>query len=968
MLGGVHVDAPGADRLGARHQLVLALLAGRHGRTVDDDVLIDAIWPKQPPRSARTALQTYVSELRDVLEPDRARRSAGRFIATEGRAYRLTCAAGELDLTVVEDGFDTALKAIERSGLAEIEFVAGTPAAVPASEVAALLDGALALWDTPFGELREHERLVGVAARLDERFASAVEARVALALQDGSAAHLVDALITAIEAAPYREALSGQLAIVRYRDGNRSGALDELRSLRTRLRDDLGLDPGREIVELERALLDHNASALTPTKSHKDDVAVIPAKRRWSQAPMFGRNREIDEVVAHLEQWPLVALTGPGGIGKTTIARAVLDREPEGVRLALVDLAEIASPTFETLVRSIAGALGVNEQPGASLVEALLDATSLEAALLVIDTAEVAPTIVDEVLAQLVRSTGLRVVVTSQISVSVTNALELRVDPIGRDAALQILRQDAGASIADEQLDELNDVAELLGRLPLALEIAAARVRTHGVSDTRQRLLEGVDLESRSPVRPERHHSARAAAAWGISFLDTTSKMLLTRLATHVAPSAANAIRAIWSTDELDADQIDRAVDDLCRRSLLTRIGQDGRITYRVPDPVRLAMRDQTTPDEEAAHVQRIAHVVLETAQATMFGGGTDVTLVQLEGEVPRAHDTLHEAGDMNELTLAGCCSLFWASRGRSVEGLSYMERALETHRSAPELIFRPVAGITTFVAYASGDMRRTRELLDLFQLGDRDDSTQVDMITLTVEASRAFIDRDYERAVDYFDRALVFYPNPTGPKLLLSWLAGNSRWYAGHLDDARSMYRSLRQDAIAVGEPHNESLALRFEGMLDAQTGQIERAWRLAERSASLARRLGDPGSMCQAEVALAVVAHASDSLDVADQHALEAIRLTLRPFDLFTQRTAPPIVAAAALDRDDPVRAAVALGWHDHYIETTDQPPTIAARKIADDARRRARVALGNAEFARHGGRGAGMRLAELHQYLTH
>ncbi|MEM1335744.1 MAG: BTAD domain-containing putative transcriptional regulator, partial [Actinomycetota bacterium] len=354
VLGGVRLEAPATDRLSARHRLVLALLAARYERAVDDDTLIDAIWGERPPKSARTALQTYVSELRDLLEPDRPRRSAGRFIHTDGTTYQLLCGPDDLDLAAFEADLDRATSAIEFVDLDTIELHEGTSI----DEVTSALDRVVQAGGRPFGDLADHERLVGVVARLDERFVAAVEARAAIALSTGGGAELVDTLSDAVRTAPFRERVAGQLALCRYRGGDRTGALDELRSLARRLRDDLGLDPGPEITDLERALLDHDTDRLRPDRTEPEDAPVSAGRRRWSLAPMFGRDQLVDDVGEQLDRWPLVALTGPGGIGKSTIARAVLDRQPDGVALALVDVSELSDPTVESLVRAIANALG----------------------------------------------------------------------------------------------------------------------------------------------------------------------------------------------------------------------------------------------------------------------------------------------------------------------------------------------------------------------------------------------------------------------------------------------------------------------------------------------------------------------------------------------------------------------------------------------------------------------------------
>ena len=126
------------------------------------------------------------------------------------------------------------------------------------------------------------------------------------------------------------------------------------------------------------------------------------------------------------------------------------------------------------------------------------------------------------------------------------------------------------------------------------------------------------------------------------------------------------------------------------------------------------------------------------------------------------------------------------------------------------------------------------------------------------------------------------------------------------------------------------------------------------------------DDASIGQAEVAAAVVAYQADALADAERHALDAIEATLRPYDLFTQRAAPPIAAATALDRGDAETAAVALGWYLDYLDQTGQPPAVATADLAAEVEAATRAELGRVQFARAAATGAAMRLRELHDRL--
>lgn len=141
--GGGRIDPVQAPR----PRLILAMLGARTGRPVLEDQLIDGIWGQAPPSSARTAVQTYLSALRDLLEPDRPRRSPGRFIATDGGGYVLDPTAAQVDLVQFEHEVSSGIRQASDDPVAAVE----------------LLDRALARWGEPFSELNSEPWAAGVA-------------------------------------------------------------------------------------------------------------------------------------------------------------------------------------------------------------------------------------------------------------------------------------------------------------------------------------------------------------------------------------------------------------------------------------------------------------------------------------------------------------------------------------------------------------------------------------------------------------------------------------------------------------------------------------------------------------------------------------------------------------------------------------------------------------------------------------
>jgi DNA-binding SARP family transcriptional activator len=224
---------------------LLALLLLNRNRVVATHELIDELWGEEPPETAAKALQGYVSQLRKALGADR--------VVTRQPGYLLRVDEGELDL----DRFD-ALVAAARAAMAGGD-----------TEAAARgLTEALALWrGPPLAEFETESFARSAAARLEDERLAAVEERVDAELALGRHAALVPELEQLVEREPYRERLRRQLMLALYRSGRQADALDAYRRAREVLVGELGIEPGRELQELEQAMLrqDESLDPVQPT-------------------------------------------------------------------------------------------------------------------------------------------------------------------------------------------------------------------------------------------------------------------------------------------------------------------------------------------------------------------------------------------------------------------------------------------------------------------------------------------------------------------------------------------------------------------------------------------------------------------------------------------------------------------------------------------------------------------------------
>ncbi len=307
-----------------KQRAVLAVLALSANRPVTRGQLVDAVWGDRPPGAAKQSLQVYVHGLRRAL-------GRGR-IETRGNGYVLHVEPGELDLERFRQLVDEARRLLD-----------GGSAPHAAERAAA----ALALWrGAPLADLAG-EPVAAAAGPLEEQHLAAVELRGDAVLARGGHAELVPELEALVAGDPYRERFREQLILALYRSGRQKDALDAYREARRRLSDDLGVEPGPALRELERAILAHDPSLAAPEPARRP-FGVLPAPA----TPLVGRRLEVAAVVALLRSGArLVTLTGLGGTGKTRLALAVAEEltlELEGGAV-FVDLASSPRPRTRRL-------------------------------------------------------------------------------------------------------------------------------------------------------------------------------------------------------------------------------------------------------------------------------------------------------------------------------------------------------------------------------------------------------------------------------------------------------------------------------------------------------------------------------------------------------------------------------------------------------------------------------------------
>ena len=525
VLGTVEASVDGAPvDLGSRKQrLVLAVLLLEAGRPVALDRLVDLLWPTAPPASARNTVQALVSRLRAVF-----RAAGGPELVTEGAGYVLRAEPETVDAHRF-----TAL--VRRARAADDE------------TAVALLAEALALWrGDALAGAASAELADRLLAGLHEARWSALEDRIDAQLRLGRGRDVLAELTALVAAHPLRQRFVGQLMLALHREGRTDAALAAYRDLRTRLADDLGLDPAPELTRLQSAIL-----AADPAL---DAVAVRPAQLPHDVRGFTGRAAELarlDEPAAGPGP-DIRVLTGTAGVGKTALAvrwaHRVRDRFPDGQ--LYLDLRGF-DPDHEPLTPAVAAAqllraLGTDPRaipPDPDGRTALWRSLLADRRVLVLldnarDSAQVTP---------LLPPSGTVLVTSRQRLgdlIARTGARPVPLTVLPAADSRQLLETVLGRSVVAAEAAAAGELARLCGHLPLALRLAAANLGdAGGLADLARELADGDPLAGLSVDGAE---ESAVTTAFSVSYraLPAEHRLLFRRLAlvpgqTFTAPVAA---------------------------------------------------------------------------------------------------------------------------------------------------------------------------------------------------------------------------------------------------------------------------------------------------------------------------------------------------------------------------------------------------------------------------------------------
>ncbi|MEW2443858.1 ATP-binding protein [Micromonospora marina] len=687
LLGSVQAFAAGQvpmELSGTRLRMLLARLALDAGRPVRAEALIGDLWREDTPADAAGALHSLVARLRRTL-------GGPATVELTPGGYRLSVSAGDVDVHRFE----------ELAGQGRRELAAGRH-----REASVLLGECLSLWrGSALTDVLEAPFARKAAVRLDELRAAAEEDRFDAELRLGRYAEVLPGLQAAAAAHP----LSERLAELRMRAlgaaGRQSDALAVFEAVRHALAEELGVDPSPPLRQAHLALL---------RGEFERPVAQIASASRQLPARLtsfVGRDAELAQLGRLVTASRLVTIVGPGGSGKTRLAVEMADTAPTDSRGPrwFVPLAEVARP--QDLADSVLGTLssafgrtygsGQSQQTGP--VDRLVELLDIDDAMLILDNCEHLIDAVAELTGTLLqRLPYLRIITTSREPVAVDGEALLRLQPLPvphpgsntaealSSPAVRLFTDRAAHAREDFVLDETTvtpvvEICRQLDGMPLALELAAARLRAMSVEQVAQRLDDRFRLlTSGSRIALPRQRTLLATLEWSWELLDAAERTLASRLSAFPGGATLAALEAICADDTLPAEEVLYVLSSLIEKSIVQHTGQ----RYRMLESIRAFAAARL----EVGIADRFStyYLALAEQQEPLLRTRAQLEAIALldaeHHNLVHALQTALSASDaLTTARFVRALLWYWGIRGMTTQFSTYLDAVLDLGDAVPE-------------------------------------------------------------------------------------------------------------------------------------------------------------------------------------------------------------------------------------------------------------------------------------------
>jgi DNA-binding SARP family transcriptional activator/predicted ATPase len=922
-VGALGADGNELKLGGVKPRALLAYLAVNVGREVAVSAIVDAVWGEGAPDTVVNTLQVNVSSLRRALA------GCGASIERTAGAYRLNAPLSVIDVHVVE-----GLIAEGRSALRSSRPDRGLE----------LLTNALAHFrGRPFDGLDAAPFVEWVRPSLERLRRTAMIEQIECLQQLDRYDHAIVEAERLVGVEPFDERCWAMLMSSYYWAGRQSDALQTFQRARRVLADELGLEPGPDLVALERAVLEHSVAAprhARPQPDGADDGPLLPAMRM-----LVGRDAFVERVEALLDvDQALVTLVGLGGIGKTSVAITVAHRmaaQGQAVWFVDVSAAGDAEAAATAVVQAVAPG-GVSGDP----LDDLSSWARRAAGYLVLDNLEQVADVIRLVGALRAQSQRLRVLATSRRALRVRGEHVLTVPPLPIDAtgssegAAALLARRAAEvrpDLVDLDVGFVTEVCELTAGIPLAIELAALQLRALSPDHLLRRLrsFAAVSLDfAATDDYPERQRSLRSVLESTTTMLPPAADAVLLRCATISGPVSLDLLEQICLERGLDGLG---HLADLVEAGLAARIARGDVVT--LPVPVRSHVLARSDPDARSRaedDLVRAVHDLLTDAEGSWYGPAAQHHLARCRTDaaaIDASVAVLRERGAWTELAdLALLLAPYWLQQSRFNDALAVLDSLLGVDLP-DDLAHRIRLSCGTFASYLNRN-----DTVDLLAPALADDRGTQFTDRLTVNAwccLGAFHAHHHaDDAVRTCVAAATDVAARSGDAVLVALardFAGYAASYLGDSETAVALTLEAIDDARRQGDHHALALLLANAAEVLLQADRFEEAKVLADEAFDVARKV-DLG------VATGWVLLMSGATDLALGRPAAAWGSLIEHLRFVTARHPDPLVIGDSLAILGATRAA--LGEVEAACRVWGAATAIHSDQGVDPSRRRLRV----------------------------
>ena len=716
------------------------------------------------------------------------------------------------------------------------------------------------------------------------------------------------------------------------------------------------------------------ASDFPPLKT----LDTLPNNLPRQLTSFVGRQREMGEIKHLLTTTCLLTLTGAGGSGKTRLALQVaadiLDQYPDGIWQ--VEFASIADPTL--VPQMVASALGVPEQPGRPLTQTLVDYLRPKSTLIVMDNCEHLLSACARFAAALLQACpSLRIMATSREGLGIGGELTYPVpslslpDPKHRVSLGKLLRYEAVRlfveraafsrprfAVTNSNVSSVVQVCTQLDGIPLAIELAAARVKVLTVEQIAARLRDRFQLlTGGGRTAPSRHQTLRAAMDWSYDLLSEKERVLLRRLSVFAGGWTLEAAEAVCSGNGVEASTILDLLTSLVDKSLVNVEPQGGEARYGLLETVRQYGHERLQESGESGDAlsrHRDFFLTLAEAAEPYVRASSVAWLTRMEGE----HDNLRAAlewslrnGDEEaNLRLVGALAWFWIRRFHYVEGQKSLKEVLERSTGAPTVHLAGALLGSAALAWSLGDYKYAAEPAEAAralyrQLEHEGGLAHSAYVSGIVHMARGH----YEEAAALLEESLA-----RCRRLDDKWGIASSLRHGGQVAARRGDYgraEILLEESVRLyreaGNDLGVAWALRHLAMAAVNQGDFRRARELLTQSLALFQEGDDKEGIAYSLAGLGRVARHEAANDRAAGFYREGLILSRAIRSQWA--TVECLFGLAALvSQGDPHRAARLFGAAEAWREAIDYLLPVTERAEFEQILAASRAALGPEVFA--------------------